>query len=233
MARNNRREKKMKILCISAANMKYAADKSTSLITCQIIENIIKNKLHKDDAQVNVIKLANAVLSPCTGCGECFKTGRCGVNDDFNDIYAQIAAAEAVFIVSPHYTPIPSKLCMLLEKMEQISYLPWFHDSRHQPKVQGIPVGIIAHGGGSGERELRSYKAMVLDTIANALQTAMMEVVGLNADWPTGVVFPAKEVKRESGQTFPIQFYDWADIEGRVTPLVVKVMERTEERKKE
>jgi multimeric flavodoxin WrbA len=216
----------MKITCISAANMKYAADKSTSLITCQIIENIIKNKLGKNDVQVDVVKLVDADLSPCTGCGECFKTGRCGADDDFNRIYLRIANAGAVFIVSPHYTPIPSKLCMLLEKMEQISYLPWFHDNQHHPKVQGIPVGIIAHGGNSDEFALRSYKAMVLDTIANALQTIMMEVVGLNDEWPTGVVFPAKDVKRDSGSTFPIQYYDWSEIENRVSPLVVKVIEK-------
>ncbi len=221
-------EKKMKILCISAANMKYAADKSTSLITCQIIENIIKKKLDRSDTQVDVIKLVDAALSPCTGCGECFKTSHCGANDDFNRIYLRIANAGAVFIVSPHYTPIPAKLCMLLEKMEQISYLPWFHDNHHQPKVQGIPVGIIAHGGGSDEFALRSYKAMVLDTIANALQTIMMDVVGLNEAWSTGVVFPAKEVKKDSGNTFPIQYYDWSDIESRVAPLVEKVIEKAE-----
>jgi len=218
----------MKVTCISAANMKYAADKSTSLITCQIIENIIKNKLQKSGARVDVIKLVDADLSPCTGCGECFKTGRCGTADDFNSIYARIAEAGAVFIVSPHYTPIPSKLCMLLEKMEQISYLPWFHDNTRRPRVQGIPVGIIAHGGSGEAWALRSYKAMVLDTIANAMQTIMMEVVGLDDDWPTGVVFPAREVRKESGITFPIQYYDWADIESRVSPLVIKVIEKAE-----
>ena len=223
----------MNVLCISAANMKYAADKSTSLIACRIIENIIKNKLQMSDAQVGVIKLVEAELHPCTGCGDCFKTGRCCAKDDFNRIYLRIANADAVFIVSPHYTPIPSKLCMLLEKMEQISYLPWFHDNKSQPRVRGIPAGIIAHGGGSDEGVLRSYKAMVLDTIANALQTIMMEVVGLNDAWPTGVAFPAKEVKKEIGQTFPIQYYDWADIENRVSPLVVKVIEKAEGKKKE
>jgi multimeric flavodoxin WrbA len=222
----------MKIICISAANMKYAADKSTSLIACNIIENIIKNKLRMSDAQVDVIKLVEANLTPCTGCGECFKTSRCGAEDDFNRIYLRIANADAVFIVSPHYTPIPSKLCMLLEKMEQISYLPWFHDNKSHPRVQGIPAGIIAHGGGSDEHVLRSYKAMVLDTVANALQTIMMEVVGLDDEWPTGVAFPAKEVKKERGQTFPIQYYDWADIENRVSPLVVKVIEKAKKRKK-
>jgi multimeric flavodoxin WrbA len=218
----------MNILCLSAANMKYAADKSTSLITCQIIENIIKNKLQRPDARVDVIKMVDADLQPCDGCGECFKTSRCGAEDDFNRIYLRIANADAVFIVSPHYTPIPSKLCMLLEKMEQISYLPWFHDNTHQPKVQGIPVGIIAHGGGGDNQTLRSYKAMVLDTIANALQTIMMEVVGLDEAWPTGVVFPIQELHKDNAAIFPVQFYDWADIENRVTPLVVKVMEKAE-----
>jgi hypothetical protein len=94
-------------------------------------------------------------------------------------------------------------------------------------------VGIIAHGGASDEWALRSYKAMVLDTIANALQTIMMEVVGLDGDWPTGVVFPAKEVKKDSGQTFPIQYYDWSEIEDQVSPLVIKVMEKAEGKKKE
>jgi multimeric flavodoxin WrbA len=215
---------KMKITCISAANMKYAADKSTSLITCQIIENIIKTKLQVNNAQVDVVKLVDANLSPCTGCGECIRAGHCGVDDDFNRIYTQIIASDAVFIVSPHYTPIPAKLCMLLEKMEQISFLPWFLDNKHQPAVQKTPVGIIAHGGSSDEATLRGYKAMVLDTIANALQTIMMEVVGLNEEWPNGIVFPVKEVKRNSGKTFPIQYYDWADIEERVTPLVMKVV---------
>jgi multimeric flavodoxin WrbA len=218
----------MKITCISAANMKYAADKSTSLITCQIIENIIKTKLQRNDAQVDVIKLVDANLSPCTGCGECIRAGRCGVDDDFNRIYDQIIASDAVFIVSPHYTPIPSKLCMLLEKMEQISFLPWFLDNKHQPEVHKTPVGIVAHGGSSDEATLRGYKAMVLDTIANALQTIMMEVVGLNEEWPNGIVFPVKEVKRDSGKTFPIQYYDWADIENRVTPLVTRVIEKAE-----
>ncbi len=224
MATNNVTEKAMKILCISAANMKYAGDKSASLIACWIIENIIKTKLQRSDAQVDVVKLVDANLSPCTGCGECFRTGHCCTDNDFNRIYTQIVASDAVFIISPHYTPIPAKLCMLLEKMEQISFLPWFQDNSRRPKVQKIPVGIIAHGGGSDDAALRSYKAMVLDTIANALQTIMMEVVGLNETWPNGIVFPVKEVKKDSGKAFPIQHYDWADIENRVAPLVVMVI---------
>jgi multimeric flavodoxin WrbA len=214
----------MKVTCISASNMKQDANNSTSLLACQTIEKIIKTRLK--DAKVNIIRLVDASLSPCTGCGKCFKTAQCAVDDDFNTIYSGIAASDSLFIVSPHYAPIPAKLCMLLEKMEQISFLPWFHDNEYKPPVYGKPVGIIAHGGGSEDWALRSYKEVVLDTIANALQTIMMDVVGLNEEWPTGVVFPVKEVRKDENAIFPVQLYDWADVENRIAPLVIEVIER-------
>ena len=219
----------MKVICISASNMKKAGDKSTSLIVCQTIGKIIKNRLQRNVAQVEIIKLIDAELKPCTGCGDCYEAGKCAVDDDFNNIYSQIVESDAVFIVSPHYAPIPAKLSMLLEKMEQISFLRWFQDNDYQPVVYKKPVGIIAHGGGSEAWVLHSYKSMVLDTIANALQTIMMDVVGLDEPWPNGVVFPVKEVRKDKVGILPIQIYDWADIENRLVPLVEKVIMKAEE----
>jgi multimeric flavodoxin WrbA len=215
----------MRILTISAANMVHAKKESISLEACLIIEKIIKTKLAGNDMQMENIRLVDAALSPCTGCGKCFKMNKCWHDDCFNNIYTRIAQSDALFIVSPHYAPIPARLCMLLEKMEQISFLNRFHDINYYPLVHKIPVGIIAHGGGSTEAALRSYKEMVLDTIANALRTIMMEVVGLNEEWPTGVAFPVKEVLRDEDGAFPVQLYDRADIENRLTPLVLRVVE--------
>jgi multimeric flavodoxin WrbA len=215
----------MLVVCISASNMKNAGENSTSLKVCRLIEIMISREISKD-ACVETIALVDAELEPCTGCGGCFELGQCNASDDFNSIYSRIAGADAVFIVSPHYTPIPAKLSMLLEKMEQISFLRWFHDNTYRPAVYGIPVGIIAHGGGSDEIVLRSYKAMVLDTIANALQTIMMDVVGLDEEWPNGIVFPVKEVQKDEKGIFPVQLYDWKDIRDRIAPLVEKVMEK-------
>ncbi|HEY98351.1 MAG TPA: flavodoxin family protein [Dehalococcoidia bacterium] len=216
----------MKVLSISASNMVHARKESTSLEVCQIIERIIKTRLTGNDMQMENIRLVDASLSPCTGCGKCFMMNKCDTDDCFNNIYSRIARSDALFIVSPHYAPIPAKLCMLLEKMEQISFLNRFYNINYRPIVYGIPVGIIAHGGGSDEAALRSYKAMVLDTIANALQTAMMDVVGLNEEWPTGIAFPVKEVRQDEDEIFPVQLYDWADVEDRVTPLVISVMRK-------
>ena len=216
----------MRVLSISAANMVHAKKESTSLTVCQIIEKIIKTKLTGNDIQIENIRLVDAGLSPCTGCGKCFMMNKCWNDDCFNNIYSRIAQSDALFIVSPHYAPIPARLCMLLEKMEQISFLNRFHDINYHPIVYKIPVGIIAHGGGSTDAALRSYKDMVLDPIANALRTIMMDVVGLDEEWPAGISFPVKEVLRDEDEIFPLQLYDWADIENRLTPLVLEVIEK-------
>jgi len=220
----------MKVVCISASNIKQSKDKSTSLIACQIIEKILKTKLKRDAITVDIIRLADAELSPCTGCGRCFETGKCAIYDDFNSIYSKIAKSDAVFIVSPHYAPIPAKLSILLEKMEQPTFLHWFHDNSYKPATYKKPVGIIAHGGGGEKGMLHSYKEMVLDTIANALQTIMMDVVGIDDEWLNGVVFPVKEVQKSKNEIFPIQIYDWAEIEKRLTPLVEKVVAKAEKK---
>ena len=216
----------MKVLSISASNMVHAKKESTSLEVCQIIEKIIKTKLTGNGVQLEIIRLVDAGLSPCTGCGKCFMMNKCCTDDSFNNIYSRIAQSDALFIVSPHYAPVPAKLCMLLEKMEQISFLNRFHNINYRPIVYKVPVGIIAHGGGSDDAALRSYKDMVLDTIANALRTIMMDVVGLNEEWPTGIALPVKEALQDEDEIFPVQLYDWADVENRVTPLVLNVIEK-------
>ena len=139
----------MRVLSISASNMVHAKKESTSLEVCQIIEKIIKTKLTGNGVQLEIIRLVDADLSPCTGCGKCFMMNKCCTDDSFNNIYSRIAQSDALFIVSPHYAPVPAKLCMLLEKMEQISFLNRFHNINYRPIVYKVPVGIIAHGGGS------------------------------------------------------------------------------------
>jgi len=127
-------------------------------------------------AEKSIIDLRSKYITPCTGCGACFKPHRCIHDDDFNNIYNKIVVADLVFIVSPHYAPIPAKLAATLEKMEQITFLHWGKDSAYQSEVYKKPVGIISHGGG-GDWALNSYKLMVNNTIANALDTIQMEVI--------------------------------------------------------
>ena len=89
----------------------------------------------------------------------------------------------------PTMPPSPPKLCMLLEKMEEITFLPWWRDNSYRPELSGLPTGIISHGG-VGEWARKSYKAMVNGTIANALSTTMPRN-GTPA-WPCASPAPGK-----------------------------------------
>jgi len=72
---------------------------------------------------------------------------------------------------------------------------------------------------------MKCYKGLVLDTIANALSWPVgMTIVGTSKKWPSGVVFPVKSVEKDYNSIFPIQKYDWADIDKRIKPLIDNVL---------
>lgn len=217
----------MTIVCISASNIKHAGQNSTSLKTCNLIKEMVNTKTAKDkNIDVEIISLVDYELKPCIGCGTCFKQECCIYDSAFNQIYDALTKANALFIVSAHYAPIPSKLSMLLEKIEQLAFLKRFNDEDYRSPLFRKPVGIIGHGGGT-EEIIKYYKEPVLDSIWNALSYPVeMNVIKLNNEHKNGVIIPVKSVKKVEGSIFPIQEYDWTDIEHRLTPLVNNVHEK-------
>lgn len=213
----------MLVVCISASNIKHAGQNSTSLKICQLIKEMVRTKDERD-TDIKVLPLVDYELKPCTGCGRCFKQ-ECCINDSaFNQIYGTLAKADALFIVSAHYAPIPSKLSMLLEKIEQLAFLKRFNDEAYRSPLYGKPVGIIGHGGGAKEI-IKHYKGPVLDSIWNALSYPVeMNIIGVDNDEKNGVTLPVKCVKKVENSIFPIQEYDWQDIEQRLNPLVNNVL---------
>ena len=196
-----------KAVCISASNVAGSGKKSTSYQICELIKQI----LDKDQVTCTILDLREYELTPCIGCGQCYESGICSRDLGFTQIYDILSETDWCFIVSPHYAPIPAKLCMLLEKMEQATFLHWWKDEAYQSKLHGKLAGIISHGGGE-KWAMDSYKAMVNDTIANALDTVQMKVVPVNSKWDTGITLCVKNVKKEEG-IFPVQEYDWEMIE--------------------
>ena len=209
----------MKAVCISASNIAGSGTQSTS---CKLCEKVQK-ALEANEISCEIIDLRKYNLSPCIGCGKCFESKRCCRDEDFNTIYDKIAASGCAVFVSPHYAPIPAKLCMLLEKMEEITFLHWWKDNTYRSELYGIPVGIISHGGGS-DWALPSYKAMVNDTIANALDTIQCRLVPYSREWDTGISIPVSDVKTEDG-IFPVQQYEWDAIDAKIQEYVECVIQ--------
>lgn len=214
----------MKAICISASNIVASSNDSTSFKFC----NIAKSALELRGISCEILDLREYNLYPCVGCGKCFASKRCCMDEDFNAIYNKVTDSDCVFFVSPHYAPIPAKLSMVLEKMEQITFLHWWKDSTYQSEMYNIPAGIISHGGGS-DWALLSYKAMVNDTIANALDTIQCKIIPYDDEWNTGISIPVDKVE-ESENIFPIQKYDWNTIKDKIQEYVDIVADEIEKR---
>lgn len=210
----------MTAVCIAASNMILSGQDSTSLRICHRVACMLAGQ----EIESEIIDLREMGLSPCVGCGGCFDSRRCCRDTAFNEIYDRLAKADGLFIISPHYAPIPAKLCMLLEKMEEITFLHWWKDQSYRSELHGLPVGIISHGG-AGQWALPSYRAMVNDTIANALDTIQCAVVAGGEAWPTGISLPVREVAETDG-VFPVQEYDWTAIDRQLADYVRSVARR-------
>jgi len=199
----------MKVLCISASNnFKEGIKETSSFIICQRIINEVKKRTIQADC--SILELKEYMPNPCINCVKCLNSSRCVIDDAFNDIYEKILGCNALFIVSPHYAPIPAKLCMIMEKIESIWFNPWLRDSSYQPEIVGIPTGIISHGGTGKEGGLREYEKVVNYPIANFLftipkpyeYTRQLKLIAYDDDWQFGInVPPVKD------------FEEWSDLQ--------------------
>jgi len=113
-----------RILCISASNnFRPGISETYSYRICKSVLEEAKKLITGIDGEI--VELRNLNLEPCRDCMNCLSSRRCATDDTFNRLYEKIIACDVLFIVSPHYAPIPAKLCMLLEKMEEIAFYQW------------------------------------------------------------------------------------------------------------
>ena len=59
-----------------------------------------------------------------------------------------------------------------------------------------------------------------------------MDIVGVSNEQPNGIVFPVKRAYKSDESIFPVQEYDWKDIEKRLYPLVCNVIKKLQEQAK-
>jgi len=212
----------LNIVCISASNIVHqSSENSISYRLCELALNELGKEI--TEAKGSIIELKYKNIQPCVGCGKCYVSHRCVHNDDFNSVYIEIIRADIIVIVSPHYAPIPAKLAALLEKMEQITFLHWGKDNTYKSEVFCKPAGVISHGGG-GEWALKSYKNMVNDTIANAIDTIQLKIVPFNQEWNTGISVPVKKVAFTKDSVFPHQEYDWDLITAKISEYIRQII---------
>ncbi len=212
-------ELEMKVLCISASNIEVARGHSASTRACELVgEMLMEEPL--PGLEVEILPLIDYEMVPCRMCGRCLETGKCARDEAFNQVFTKMQAAQAIFLAVPHYAPIPSKVMILLEKMEEIAFLKWCQDETYHFPLAGKPVGVIAHGGQSAPQALPYYKTALLDPLAGALASVGMRPVGAGEEWPNGVTFGIQSLARRPDSVFVAIDHDWEAVRQRIRPLV-------------
>lgn len=211
----------LKIVCISAANVLKSRGNSASTKACEIIKTNLEKK-YGEGVEVEIIPLVDFNLKPCIMCGECEKNQSCVYDKDFNSIFSRLAQADGVVVVCPHYAPIPSKLMIILEKLQEFTFLSYCSKTFDSFPLKGKRTAIIGHGG-MNEGFEKIYRVNLLDNLSGALGGCGMRVVGLDDEWKNGVVFGIEDMKFREGETLPYMVHNWDKVEDRIMPLIYKI----------
>lgn len=89
--------------------------------------------------QTSYVSLADKRIAPCNGCGPCIAAGGCVIDDDMQQVYGQLLAADAIILGSPVYYGGPSALAKAF--MERVQGL-----GIREKKLRLRPGGAIAVG---------------------------------------------------------------------------------------
>jgi multimeric flavodoxin WrbA len=76
--------------------------------------------------EITFIHMAENRVEGCAACHRCAQTGSCvlppGENDRFQQILDCFITSDMIFIITPVYAGIPSRLAALLERMTSVFY---------------------------------------------------------------------------------------------------------------
>lgn len=88
------------------------------------IEKAMKSE--SDKFNFDFVHLADHKIEGCVSCHSCAKTGRCVLpisdHDRFQELFDKMKASDAIFIISPVYAVIPSRLTALFERLTSVLY---------------------------------------------------------------------------------------------------------------
>jgi len=69
----------------------------------ETLTRICLEEISKEGLDTELISLAGKKITPCDACGQCRTTGKCHINDDFEEIYAKMVEADGFVLATPVY----------------------------------------------------------------------------------------------------------------------------------
>jgi multimeric flavodoxin WrbA len=215
----------MKIISISCSNVLHKRNSSASTKVCELVGEIIRER--DEEIQNEIVRLVDYQFTNCKFCGKCFTEGKCVQDDGFNRVYEMVIGCDRLVLVVPFYSVIPSKLTMLMEKMNQIYYTSWLKNPEHDYCLKGKRVAIIAHGGSNLQEHpegRKIYRELLLKSLNYSLKSFGFEVTVLDGSDVGGEVFGVTGYKKSEGVPFPDMVHNWVAVKETIRPLIDRLI---------
>ena len=83
--------------------------------------------------EIDFIRMADVNIKGCDSCYKCGEDSMCTIKDDFATILAKLSDADAIFIITPVYASIPSKLTALFERLTSLLFTTKLMNTTRNP----------------------------------------------------------------------------------------------------
>ncbi len=88
----------------------------------EYLVNEALNVLKKEGIEVEMIKLGEKNVAPCEACNACTRLQNCQIEDDFQEIFEKIEAADGIIVGSPvYYGSASPQVMALLDRTGYVS----------------------------------------------------------------------------------------------------------------
>jgi multimeric flavodoxin WrbA len=104
----------------------------------QILVERVLDGARDAGATTHMLQLADMTIGECDGCHACWQGKECPKDDDMNDVYAQIAGADALVFGSPVYWFGPTALMKAF-----IDRFVYFNCPENRAKIKGKRAALV------------------------------------------------------------------------------------------
>jgi multimeric flavodoxin WrbA len=139
-------------------------------------------------AEAELLRVADYRVAGCIECNCCYSTGRCVVEDQYQDIYARLLACDVLVVGTPvFFMGVPAQLKAVVDRTQCLwakKYVlkePFFADGHTR---RG---GLLVVGGSKGEKMFESVR-LTVHYFFDALATTLVETLFVNRADERGAV---------------------------------------------
>lgn len=102
--------------------------------------------LENIEGEVDIVDCYRTKVSPCVDCRNCWKERKCSINDDMQEIYKKVDAADLIVLASPMYFhSVTGPMKTLLDRFQ----VYWASEVRKDRPQGFIKKGVILMVGGA------------------------------------------------------------------------------------